>query len=124
MIDPTATVFPEYGYYEAAAPRSGRWYSEVRPVHLEKFPKCACCGGSANLNVHHVRPFHLYPELELAASNLITLCEGGSINCHFLIGHGGKSWKNYVPEDSLRAAIKLVQGGVDVLRSLIQTEER
>lgn len=39
------------------------------------------------LNVHHIRPFHLYPELELVEDNFITLCENPGFNCHFVIGH-------------------------------------
>jgi hypothetical protein len=43
------------------------------------------------LDVHHIRPFHLHPDLELEPSNLITLCEAdkGGVNCHLFIGHLG-----------------------------------
>jgi predicted HNH restriction endonuclease len=44
--------------------------------------------------VHHKRPVHLFPELELDPANLITLCEPQ--NCHYLIGHC-LSWKAYNP---------------------------
>jgi 5-methylcytosine-specific restriction protein A len=41
--------------------------------------------------VHHIRPFHTHPELELEPSNLITLCESGrrGVHCHLLFGHLG-----------------------------------
>ena len=45
------------------------------------------------LEVHHVRPFHLFPNLELDPANLLTLCETGG-NCHIMIGHL-KNWKSY-----------------------------
>jgi hypothetical protein len=48
---------------------------------------CAACAGTARLNVHHMQPFHLRPELELVESNLITLCMG-EFECHLRIGHG------------------------------------
>ena len=68
--------------------RSGKWPA-VRAHHLVKEPCCAWCGGTVKLQVHHIRPFHLYPQLELDDSNLITLCEDPKHNCHLLIGHLG-----------------------------------
>ena len=74
--------------------RSPQWGS-VRARHLILHPLCAVCEGKENLNVHHIKPFHLHPELELDPSNLITLCESGKkgLNCHLLIGHLG-NFKN------------------------------
>ena len=70
--------------------RSSKW-AKVRETHLESQPRCAVCEGNKKLSVHHIHPFHLYPELELEPSNLITLCESTKygINCHLLIGHLG-----------------------------------
>jgi 5-methylcytosine-specific restriction protein A len=70
--------------------RSPHW-SSVRKHHLALHPKCAVCEDTAKLEVHHIKPFHLYPELELEPNNLITLCESKSygIICHLLIGHNG-----------------------------------
>jgi 5-methylcytosine-specific restriction endonuclease McrA len=62
--------------------RSGRWPA-VRREFLRNNPCCEACGTTASLHVHHVRPFHLWPELELEPHNLITLCP----KCHFFIGH-------------------------------------
>jgi hypothetical protein len=47
------------------------------------------------LQVHHVKPFHLLPELELDESNLISLCMGPN-ECHLFIGHGD-SFRCYNP---------------------------
>jgi len=74
------------GKHPITAVRSARWPT-VRKQHLEKFPTCAVCGGDAKLQVHHRRPFHLHPELELEESNLITLCEAPGHNCHLIFGH-------------------------------------
>jgi hypothetical protein len=77
--------------------RSSKW-PKVRKKHLEKNPCCALCGATSKLNVHHIKPYHLFPELELEESNLITLCENKKkgINCHLFIGHLG-NYKNINP---------------------------
>jgi hypothetical protein len=55
-------------------------------------PKCAACGGTAPLNVHHKFPFHYVvlcnrPDLELDPRNLMTLCTDTSKEHHVLLGH-------------------------------------
>ena len=93
------------------AKRNAKWPS-VRKEHLKKHSKCACCGGKKKLEVHHVKPFHLHPELELDPTNLITLCEnkGDGINCHLLIGHLGnfKSLNVSVRDDARTWNIKIL----------------
>lgn len=66
--------------------RSGKW-PRVRAEHLAREPACAACGRAEELQVHHCRPFHEFPDLELADSNLVTLCEGTGRNCHYTFGH-------------------------------------
>lgn len=72
------------------AKRSSQWPT-VRKHHLKKNPTCAVCGDTSKLEVHHIKPFHTHPELELEPTNLITMCESKSygIICHLLIGHWG-----------------------------------
>lgn len=79
-------------YFAGLPSRSSRW-AAVRASHLKRNPTCAACGTRDKLEVHHVRPFHLYPNLELEPSNLLTLCETGG-NCHIMLGHL-KNWKSY-----------------------------
>lgn len=66
--------------------RSPIWH-KTRMAHLRKEPACAACGTLEDLEVHHIAPFHLHPELELEDSNLITLCEKPGHDCHFVFGH-------------------------------------
>lgn len=67
-------------------PRASGW-SRLRNQFLEG-KSCAVCGGTLLLNAHHILPFHLHPELELAVSNLLPLCEGNkNMNCHLQFGH-------------------------------------
>ncbi len=73
--------------------RSPLW-PRVRAEHLAANPACAACGKTKGLEVHHKKPFQLFPDLELARDNLITLCEPQ--NCHYLFGHG-LDWKAYNP---------------------------
>jgi hypothetical protein len=47
------------------------------------------------LEVHHLTPVHLAPELELVTSNLITLCERNG--CHFRVGHCF-DWRAFNPQ--------------------------
>jgi hypothetical protein len=85
------------GKVPAGVERSPHW-AKVRREFLKQNPTCAVCGDTKNLNVHHKKPFHLHPELELDPNNLITLCETRSygVYCHLLFGHLG-NFKNYNP---------------------------
>jgi 5-methylcytosine-specific restriction enzyme A len=78
--------------------RSSKWRS-VREQHLKEHPRCEACGDDKNLEVHHLKPYHLFPELELEKSNLMTLCcHGiGGMNCHLVYGHCG-AWVAYNPD--------------------------
>jgi hypothetical protein len=91
------------GKTDVSTLRSGHWHT-VRKHHLENHPVCEVCGGKDKLQVHHKRPFHMHPELELEPSNLITLCEGmhNGLSCHLLVGHLGnfKSINVNVEEDA------------------------
>jgi 5-methylcytosine-specific restriction endonuclease McrA len=82
---------------------AGRWrerkkhrvipgWTALQAEHLRGEPACRACGGEKKLQVHHVEPYHLHPELATDPQNLITLCERLGRRCHFLIGHGG-DWK-------------------------------
>lgn len=92
--------------------RSSKWRA-IRTLHLIRNPECALCQGIDKLNVHHIKPFHLYPELELEPSNLVTLCESKKhgANCHLLFGHLGNfsSYNTDVVIDTDTWRIKLLR---------------
>lgn len=69
--------------------RSGKW-EMVRKQYLTNHPRCAVCNTKENLEVHHVLPYHLYPEQELKIENLITLCS----THHLFVGHL-MNWSSY-----------------------------
>lgn len=91
-----------------SAQRSPHW-DNVRKAYLKDHPICFICGTSKDLQVHHIRPFHLYPELELDPKNFITLCTSKywGFNCHLVAGHAGNfRWENiHVVEDAARLHI-------------------
>lgn len=68
--------------------RSGRWPA-LKNKHLKAHPTCEVCGRKGELNVHHKIPVHIDPSKELDPGNLITLCEGKTMNCHLWCGHLG-----------------------------------
>lgn len=86
------------GKHPLGVARSSQWPT-VRKHFLEQHPTCAACGGTEKAEVHHRRPFHLHPELELSPDNLVTLCESGhnGVNCHLHYGHSG-SYKSFNPD--------------------------
>ena len=99
MLNFGRLIWASQSFIWANQGRSGHC-ATVRKHHLEQFPKCAACGGSKKLSVHHIKPYHLYPDLELNPSNLITLCEKSEVlgcNCHFVYGHFG-DWTAYNPK--------------------------
>ena len=88
--------------------RSPEW-SHVRGEWIKKHPTCAACGNDKKVQVHHKKPFHLYPELELDNKNFISLCEDKSRgNDHLHLGHLG-NWENFNPNIEQDAADKLAR---------------
>lgn len=108
----------EYG----AGERSGHWPTVMHHFRNNEFydwrtkkshpftdgidrSVCRCCGGAQDLNVHHIKPFHIDAALELDPNNLVTLCR----EHHFHIGHHD-NWKNANPNvcadcDTMRAKL-------------------
>jgi hypothetical protein len=111
-------VYPIIG----GVPRSPQWpkkEKEFKSAH----PECSCCLSKNNLQVHHKKPYHTNPELELVDSNLMTVCR----YCHFVICHEN-NWSNVVVDvehqaknhlervNHHRAKILAIYGVDDVLK--------
>lgn len=82
--------------------RSSKWPALER-AHKLKEPACQWCGSTMNIQVHHIRPFHLQPDLQLDPANLISLCETPGVDCHLRQGHRDKVF----PEGSFRFGFNL-----------------
>lgn len=91
MINQLSYLVSDAWHGKPVALRSSHWPT-VEHSQIHMFPNCAACLTDAKLEVHHILPFHLFPEFELTFKNLLTLCR----TCHYLWGHG-KDWKAYIP---------------------------
>ncbi len=93
--------------------RSPHWPA-VRRAHLKKHPACAACGRRDHVQVHHIHPYWLFPEMELDPQNLITLDEAPGVEHHYRLGHGGHSWHDFNPHvvaGQVDRGLALVVGG-------------
>jgi hypothetical protein len=106
----THLVDAAQGKHPLGTARSSKW-ATVRRAHLVLNPTCAVCGGKDAIEVHHIRPFHLHPDLELDPANLVTLCEAkkDGVNCHLFAGHLGnfKSFNVDVLTDAQQWSAKI-----------------
>jgi len=89
------TLFGGQEYYKLGGKtRSSEW-SKVRKVNIKSY--CEICekkGGLLNpLELHHILPFALRPDLELSPSNFVTACR----HCHLYFCHLG-SFQSYCAE--------------------------
>ena len=76
------------------ATKNARRLSSVKRTmrqYLEDHPACELTGRTKNLQVHHLVPVSVAPDLAGDYDNLITLAKP----VHFWIAHGG-NWKNYM----------------------------
>lgn len=123
MIQMLSQAMSDAWHGKPVTARSSKWPT-VAAGHLKREPVCQVCGGQKGLNVHHKKPFHLFPELELAdgsgiycqvrdakgrfVNNLLTLCNNK--RCHLTFGHGG-DFKAYNPdvEADVRRARAMIQ---------------
>jgi 5-methylcytosine-specific restriction endonuclease McrA len=84
--------------------RSPEW-ARVAREHRLREPACVACGYKGKkVQVHHIKPFHLHPHLELDPDNLITLCSARGKEHHLLLGHldSWKSYNEHIREDAKR----------------------
>ena len=100
-----------------SVPRSSKWRA-VRNNHLKNNPSCAVCGGFDNVVPHHIIPVHLDPSKELDPSNLVSLCEGKTFNCHLFFGHL-RNWSKHnsdIVEDARKWRDKISSGACRTIK--------
>ena len=59
---------------------SYQWKKKRREINDLYGGKCAVCGSTDNVQVHHIIPLSVLPELKLDDNNLVLLCS----TCHEL----------------------------------------
>lgn len=74
----------------SARPRHPQW--ERESSLWKRDHPCAVTGETESGTVHHIRPFHLFPESKMDPANWITL----RADWHFYLGHAG-NWSNWNP---------------------------
>ena len=86
------------------AKRSPMW-QKARNAYAKENPLCAVCGDKS-IEIHHEKPFHLYPDLELNPLNFISLCRPH----HYVFGHlmSWSSFNDKVREDSKLWNIRII----------------
>ena len=83
------------------AKRSDDWPSfRKRNIH----EKCDICGKGLFLELHHIKPYHKFPELELRLENIVTLCR----RHHLEWGHyfSWSSWNDRILDDIKRIKMR------------------
>lgn len=71
--------------------RSAEW-GPFRDKIVKENPFCAGCSRQSTLEVHHILPFHVRPDLECDRANVVTLCR----ECHYTFGHL-RDWRLHNP---------------------------
>lgn len=108
FVSPCMNLFNWFEPTFGGVPRSGKWPT-VRKTYLTAYPMCLVCRTRGSLlktnEVHHIKPYHLHPELELDPTNFITFCRPH----HLLVGHlmDWSSVNENVVEDAVSWAMKI-----------------
>lgn len=79
----TGTLLVEKQVRDQPPPKMTSWGVPWAP--------CAWCGGTKDVNVHHIVPQHVRPDLARDTNNMVCLDR----NCHFVLGHRC-NWRNSV----------------------------
>jgi len=74
----------------------GQWeLTKAKKAYLKQFPECAICGNNKSLEVHHIVPVHIDPNIATSEKNFITLCDISNQSCHRWFGHLGDFKNKY-----------------------------
>ena len=61
--------------------------TKAKRAYKKDHCKCAVCGYTKNLEIHHVVPVHVDRTKALDTDNFITLCDWRNHGCHYVFGH-------------------------------------
>jgi len=63
--------------------------NKAKAKYIKDNRQCVLCGATDNLEVHHIIPVSVCPELACEPANFMTLCDYGNEGCHCHFGHLG-----------------------------------
>ena len=69
--------------------------AKAKILYKQMYDECACCGSTRFLQVHHVRPLHLFPRQYKDFKNFVTLCNPLNNGCHRWVAHFGDYINKY-----------------------------
>ena len=67
--------------------------AKVMKKYRKEHPRCAWCGRNRRVQIHHIVPVSVIPNMADDYDNLITLC---AKRCHITLGHSGNYGRRYV----------------------------
>lgn len=99
--------FVAVGVYQFSTVGRASGWGELARETVEQHPYCSCCRAERDLQVHHVRPVHLFPAEEMMPHNLLVLCR----RCHLFVGHLGdtRRWNPMARSDASKWRRKIGQ---------------
>jgi len=98
---------------------------KAKKAHVKKYSECAICGNRKYLEVHHIKPVHVYPHLACSETNFITLCDPKNNGCHRHLGHYSNfrsKYNTHIRELSYVCRTMLENGGDE--REFLMTSEQ
>lgn len=74
--------------------------NKAKALYLKDNKQCVLCGALDHLEVHHIIPVSVCPELACEPLNFMTLCDYGNAGCHCHFGHLGSfiKYNRYIQE--------------------------
>jgi len=73
----------------ALGPKALYQCNKAKRLYIKDNRQCVLCGCTRNLEVHHIIPVSVCPELACEPLNFMTLCDTGNHGCHCHFGHLG-----------------------------------
>lgn len=85
----------------------------MKAYHAE-FPCCRWCGGTEDVETHHIKPVRERPDLAAEKTNFWSLCR--RMDCHRVVGHFGdyKRSNPHVVECCMEAIPLAVKGWIEI----------
>lgn len=99
--------------------------TRAKKDYLVLHPECAFCGCQKNIEIHHIQPLHLFPNLACDFHNFISLHDNSNNSCHRWFGHLGNFSSKYNPYIREQAIInRLILQNIEKDRNFLVSTDR